>query len=444
MSDTVIRADGLGKRYRVGQHERYKVLREVLTESATRRLRRVGPRHRQYPAGQHRTEGEHIWALRDSSFEVKAGEVLGIIGPNGAGKSTLLKILSRITRPTEGTAEIHGRVGSLLEVGTGFHRELTGRENVYLNGAILGMKKADIDRKFDEIVEFAEVERYIDTPVKRYSSGMYMRLGFSVAAHLEPDILIVDEVLAVGDAQFQKKCLGVLDNSATQFGRTVLFVSHNMHAVQRLCSRCMLIEAGRITRTGSTGDVISAYLAGIEHATSPNTRINLSDRPRTGNGQARFTSARYSSLNPRTNYHPYSYGPLEITATIESDEARTVSDLSVFIFDRHGTKLINADSSYLNQIVELDQGQNVVRLTIKNLYLNPGVYRVGFWLANHKRLVYDFVDNAFELEVMNHDSWWPGTDPSNDGLIACEYELVNLGHIAYKPGAGWNVAETRP
>jgi lipopolysaccharide transport system ATP-binding protein len=443
MSDTVIRGDGLGKRYRVGQYERYRVLREVLTESVVQRVRRARSANGRAPAAEQGAASEYVWALRDASFEVKAGEVLGIVGPNGAGKSTLLKLLARITRPTEGRAEIHGRVGSLLEVGTGFHRELTGRENIYLNGAILGMKKADIDLRFDEIVEFAEVERFIDTPVKRYSSGMYMRLGFSVAAHLEPDILIVDEVLAVGDAQFQKKCLGVLGSSATRYGRTVLFVSHNMHAVQQLCSRCLLVEAGKITLTGRTSDVISAYLAGIEHATTPNTWISLADRQRTGDGQARFVSARYSSHNPHTNDHPYSSGSLEIVVTIESDEARTVSDLSVFVSDRHGAKLVNAESRHLNQVVELDQGRNVVRLTMRHLYLNPGLYSVGLSLANHKRLVYDHIDQAFELEVVNHDSWWAGTDPGVDGAVFCEYEIENCDDIARDARAGRSDAEIR-
>ena len=201
-----------------------------------------------------------IWALKDVSFEVKHGEVLGLIGRNGAGKSTLLKILSRITEPTAGRAEIHGRVGSLLEVGTGFHRELTGRENIYLNGAILGMRKAEIDRKFDEIVAFAEVEKFLDTPVKRYSSGMYVRLAFAVAAHLEPEILLVDEVLAVGDAAFQKKCLGKMDAVAKE-GRTVLFVSHNMAAVSRLCARALWIDQGQVKHLSSPEEVVAAYLA---------------------------------------------------------------------------------------------------------------------------------------------------------------------------------------
>jgi lipopolysaccharide transport system ATP-binding protein len=242
MSDTVIRVDGLSKLYRIGRPEdRYKTLRESMAGAVKTPFKRAAKLFRGQPYCA--ANMETIWALKNVTFEVKRGEVIGIIGRNGAGKTTLLKILSRITEPTEGYAEIDGRVGSLLEVGTGFHPELTGRENIYLNGAILGMKKAEIERKFDEIVAFAEVEKFIDTPVKHYSSGMYVRLAFAVAAHLEPEILMVDEVLAVGDAAFQEKCLGQMGEVA-RGGRTVLFVSHNMAAIESLCSRAILLKTG--------------------------------------------------------------------------------------------------------------------------------------------------------------------------------------------------------
>src|SRR5438093_2166780 len=230
--DVAIRCQGLGKQYRLGPRQRYRALRDTLPALALAPF--VGLRSA-IGFGRPTAHGAALGALRDVSFEVSAGEIVGIIGANGAGKSTLLKILSRITEPTEGEAEIHGRVGSLLEVGTGFHPDLTGRENIFLNGAILGMRKSEIDRKFDEIVRFAEIQEFIDTPVKHYSSGMYVRLGFAVAAHMEPEILIVDEVLAVGDVHFQRKCLGKLDDVARS-GRTVIFVSHNMAAIQRLCT----------------------------------------------------------------------------------------------------------------------------------------------------------------------------------------------------------------
>ncbi len=255
MSPVAVRAEGLSKRYRIGAAQErgsYKSLRESLTEASAGAARRLAGRAvRPVP--------ETIWALRDVSFQLQHGEVLGIVGRNGAGKSTLLKILSRITEPTRGEARVRGRVGSLLEVGTGFHPELTGRENVYLNGAILGMPRAEIDRKFDEIVAFAEVSKFLDTPVKRYSSGMAMRLGFSVAAHLEPEVLVVDEVLAVGDAAFQRKCLGKMHDVSRE-GRTVLFVSHNMSAITRLCERALLLDQGGVVADGPAPNVVSLYL----------------------------------------------------------------------------------------------------------------------------------------------------------------------------------------
>src|SRR5881396_3770163 len=264
MSDIAIRCEGLSKQYRIGQQERYKALRDVITDAAVAPFRRLGSaisngtKANGNASAIRNAKSEirnSIWALDDVSFEVNRGEVVGIIGRNGAGKSTLLKILSRITEPTEGEVEIVGRVGSLLEVGTGFHPELTGRENIYLNGAILGMGKREIKKKFDRIVDFAETAKFVDTPVKRYSSGMYVRLAFAVAAHLDPEILIVDEVLAVGDAEFQKKCLGKMGEVA-RGGRTVLFVSHNMTAIRALCERGLLLEDGILLKNGTTEDAI--------------------------------------------------------------------------------------------------------------------------------------------------------------------------------------------
>jgi homopolymeric O-antigen transport system ATP-binding protein len=260
MGQLSIRVENLSKRYEIGRREKYRTLRDSLTEAATSSVRRIS---RLFGGGNHAkgSEDNFIWALRGVGLEVRQGETVGLIGSNGAGKSTLLKILSRITEPTSGFAEIGGRVGSLLEVGTGFHNELTGRENIYLNGAILGLKRQEIRDKFDQIVAFAEVEQFIDTPVKRYSSGMYLRLAFAVAAHLEPDVLIVDEVLAVGDARFQRKCLNRMQDVGQQ-GRTVLFVSHNMAAVTRLCQRVILLEKGRIKDDGPAPQVIGKYISG--------------------------------------------------------------------------------------------------------------------------------------------------------------------------------------
>jgi lipopolysaccharide transport system ATP-binding protein len=256
MTDYAIRVDKLGKQYRIGvAPERYKTFRDTLVDIATWPVRRL----RQGLPGRG-DQSDTIWALRDVSFDVKQGTVLGVIGRNGAGKSTLLKVLSRVTEPTAGEVEIRGRVGSLLEVGTGFHPELTGRENIYLNGAILGMKRSEIERKFDEIIDFSGVEKFIDTPVKRYSSGMYLRLAFSVAAHLEPEILVVDEVLAVGDAEFQRKCLGKMSDVANE-GRTVLFVSHNMSAILRLTEEAIVLESGRLTHRAPTIEAVDHYMA---------------------------------------------------------------------------------------------------------------------------------------------------------------------------------------
>jgi len=280
MSDIAIRVENLSKRYRIGQlHQRHDTLRDALVDSVTR-IARIG-RKKNSNNSLNSCQKESIWALKDVSFEVERGEVVGIIGRNGAGKSTLLKILSRITEPTSGQAIIHGRVGSLLEVGTGFHPELTGRENIYLNGAILGMRKREIDKKFDEIVAFDEIEKFIDTPVKRYSSGMYVRLAFAVAAHLEPEILLVDEVLAVGDAAFQKKCLGKMGDVAKE-GRTVLFVSHSMPTIENLCSDVIWIDSGRILGRGPTRSMVSQYVDAVnkqefsvgETASAPNYQIH--------------------------------------------------------------------------------------------------------------------------------------------------------------------------
>ena len=284
MSDVAIRVENLGKRYQLGRHagqnsSSYRTLRETLSDGARNLFR---------PDASSATT-EEFWALHDVGFEVKQGDVVGIIGRNGAGKSTLLKILSRITDPTLGRVQITGRVASLLEVGTGFHQELTGRENIFLNGAILGMSRAEIKAKFDEIVAFSEVEKFLDTPVKRYSSGMYVRLAFAVAAHLEPEILIVDEVLAVGDAEFQKKCLGKMQQVA-KGGRTVLFVSHSMPAVTRLCSRCLLLDAGGLVTDGPASEVAAFYLRSGQGLSTERCWPDAASTP--GNSVARLRAAR--------------------------------------------------------------------------------------------------------------------------------------------------------
>jgi lipopolysaccharide transport system ATP-binding protein len=425
MSDIAIQVENLGKRYRIGEcKETYGTLRDTLMQAMQAPLRAWRGR------GSRNGRAE-IWALQDVSFDVKRDEVLGIIGRNGAGKSTLLKVLSRVTRPTVGRAWIHGRVGSLLEVGTGFHPELTGRENIYLNGAILGMTKTEIDRKFDEIVEFAEIARFLETPVKRYSSGMYMRLAFSIAAHLEPEILIVDEVLAVGDVAFQKKCLGKMQDISTSQGRTILFVSHNMAAIQRLCSRCVMLEHGQLIAEGNSASIIARYLSINSYEARPNEWIDVSYVERTGTGEARFTAIQYSSLNPSTALQPYSDGPIEFQLMIESDSVRSIGSLAVVFYDQSGTKLVNADTVLLGQILSLRQGRKTVKLRIEKLYLNPGVYTLGLWLAdplNFKMTgtYFDYITSAFQIEVVDPGSKGLGERPKSDGVVTCSFELVEV------------------
>jgi lipopolysaccharide transport system ATP-binding protein len=313
-----ISVDGVSKRYRLGlgKLRGYRTLRETVTEGLAASWRRLGRRR---PAGENKgaaEQSDEMWALRDVSFDIRPGEVLGVIGRNGAGKSTLLKVLSRITSPTTGQVDLRGRVGSLLEVGTGFHPELTGRENVYLNGSILGMSRREVARKFDDIVEFAEVERFLDTPVKRYSSGMYTRLAFAVASHLEPEILIVDEVLAVGDAAFQKKCLGKM-GQVSRRGRTVLFVSHNMTAVKSLCTRALLMDAGHVLLDGGVDDVVNRYLeAGSEVPRTgriPDNTPRYSDVP----NEARFRSVRLTDRSGNEVSQLYFGQPFRVIASCD-------------------------------------------------------------------------------------------------------------------------------
>lgn len=297
MSGVAVAVEGLGKEYRLGRLKRARTVGEALAAG----IRRLRPRL----AGA-QSDGTSLWALKDVSFEVGAGEALGLVGRNGAGKSTLLKILSRITEPTEGLVSLAGRVGSLLEVGTGFHPDLTGRENVFLNGAILGMRRAEIRSKFDSIVAFAEIDRFVDTPVKHYSTGMYMRLAFAVAAHLEPEILVVDEVLAVGDAAFQRKCLGKMGEVARE-GRTVLFVSHNMTAVRSLCTRAIQLSEGRVERDGTAAEVVAAYLASVSQGRPEKIWPDVERQP--GDERCRLRAVRVVN------------GAGEATAHIGSDEA---------------------------------------------------------------------------------------------------------------------------
>jgi len=352
--------------------------------------------------------------LKEVSFDVEPGEVIGIIGRNGAGKSTLLKVLSRITRPTSGRAEIRGRVASLLEVGTGFHSELTGRENICLNGAILGMTRREIMRKFDQIVAFAEVEPFIDTPVKRYSSGMYLRLAFAVAAHLEPEILVVDEVLAVGDAEFQKKCLGRMEDVA-RAGRTVLFVSHNMPAVEGLCTRGVCLDAGSLSFIGPASAAVSAYLKANRTA---NPGGALADIPRRhGTLEARFTrlSLRDADGNEST---PLRMGSaLEVEATIECTRRIMDPVVGILFADQRGQTVLRAFSFESSRGFSPFQGCTRVRCRFEALPLMPGQYTCHLWLSRHRYPI-DYVEGAGEITIVPADVYGTGRTPDthNGGL----------------------------
>jgi lipopolysaccharide transport system ATP-binding protein len=420
-TDYTIGLFGVGKQYRRGTTaEPYKTLREAVTSGL--RALAAAPRRRRS-----RCNADALfWALRDVSIEVRRGSALGLIGPNGAGKSTLLKILSRVTEPTTGEIRLQGRVGSLLEVGTGFHPELTGRENVLLNGAILGMTRREILTKFDAIVDFAETSSFIDTPVKHYSSGMYLRLAFAVAAHLEPEILLVDEVLAVGDAAFQKRCLRKMDDVA-KHGRTVIFVSHNVDAIRRLCSHTVLLEQGTVACHGDTSTVLARYLSTSSQRPAPGTCVDVSAAPRAGTGAARFVWVSYTSGCPR-DAQPYSGGPVEYTFEIESDRARQVRSLAVFLLDQYGTKVLNADTLNIGRSVSLRRGRTTVRLRMPAVHLMPGVYRVGLWLADPVQAAvgapYDFVESAFDIEVARTDA--TPMDGAG-GLVTCAFDVEEVG-----------------
>ena len=391
MSDTVIRVENVGKRYRIrhqAERERYVALRDVIAHKF-----RIFPRG-QAGCGNRRSE-EDFWALRNVSFEVKRGEVIGIIGRNGAGKSTLLKILSRITEPAEGRIELRGRVASLLEVGTGFHPELTGRENIFLNGAILGMSRAEIQRKFDEIVAFAEIDKFLDTPVKRYSSGMYVRLAFAVAAHLEPEILIVDEVLAVGDAQFQKKCLGKMQE-VSRGGRTVLFVSHNMGAVSSLCHRGIWLEAGKVADTGPTREIVDAYL--IANSKAKTSVTELSGLGRIGDYGRKLRIERLEWVSGLPLHHGEA-----ISARLDFRVLQDVDDVSVGIgfSTLEGTRLLTYETDFQDGYrPSLQAGKSCrAEFSVPELVLAPGIYTVDIGSRSGDSYGLDYLPGLCHVEV---------------------------------------------
>ena len=418
MSDIAIRVENLGKKYKIGANQaRYQTLREGIVNGFSNSIERI--------KGAPAKEGNIIWALKDINFEVKHGEVLGIIGRNGAGKSTLLKILSRITKPTTGRFELNGRVGSLLEVGTGFHPELTGQDNIYLSGAILGMKRREINRKFDEIVDFAEIEKFLDTPVKHYSSGMYMRLAFAVAAHLEPEILMVDEVLAVGDAEFQKKCLGKMGDVAGE-GRTVLFVSHNMGAIENICNKGLYLHNGNIMIISSQSEAISSYLK----SSKPNEVSLLERRDRIGNGEiiidrigfvdkdANAISTVISGQELGIRIYFRKVGSSFYNRLITSISVSTELDVPIFLQHNRLTKTTFGNLP----------PYGFFELRINKLPLPPSNYYISFSLIENGTYI-DGISNAAKFIVTSGDFFGSGeVPPPSHGLCLVDgsWSMQNL------------------
>jgi lipopolysaccharide transport system ATP-binding protein len=403
MSDEpIIQVEGLGKCYslRHNRPERYTTLRDVIADKAKRLFRPNGGGSKLQTPGSERPSKEDFWALRNVSFEVRQGEVVGIIGRNGAGKSTLLKILSRITEPTEGKVILRGGVASLLEVGTGFHPELTGRENIYLNGAVLGMSRAEIKKKFDEIVAFAETEKFLDTPVKRYSSGMYVRLAFAVAAHLEPEILIVDEVLAVGDAEFQKKCLGKMEEVSKNEGRTVLFVSHNLGAVARLCTRGLLVEKGRLTADENVAGAISAYNSSI--IKSSLLAPSEIDKP--------------TICDVRVDDAELSRGNLVVSVEYRSPWKLDPLLVGIVVQNQNGAPVFGINTQMMPNFAPVASASGIATLQVPDLPLHSGLYRLNVWLGE-KHQNYDVAMDAAVFDFVARESLPPGVSTDVAGNL---------------------------
>ena len=417
MDEIAIHVEGLGKQYRIGaMPSGYRTLRDALVSG----VKRLG-------SGDLRREHETIWALKDVSFDLHKGKVLGIIGRNGAGKSTLLKLLSRVTEPTEGFAEIHGRVGSLLEVGTGFHPELTGRENIFLNGAILGMKRREIEAKFDEIVDFAEVRKFIDTPVKRYSSGMYLRLAFAVAAHLEPEILVVDEVLAVGDAEFQRKCLGKMSDVA-QEGRTVLFVSHNMSAILRLTEETIVLDNGRIAMRAPTAEAVDYYMTS-EMARSGERSWAPSE---TGDENPfNPSSLRVVDNQGRVVDRVSSIQPFTIELEYELEQAITGLRVGLYLYTSRGEPVFTTfdtdDPARYENLTDREAGRYISRCRIPANFLNGGTFVLGVNASSFQIRSYFTDEHALTFSV----------DPA--GAPGSHWPEPRRGPV--RPALEWDVAE---
>jgi len=412
MSEPAIRVEGLGKRYRIGARESDRTFREAIVDVAAGPLRRL----KSFGRSSHREE-DSIWALKNVSFEVRPGEVAGVIGANGAGKTTLLKVLSRITEPTEGRVRIRGRTASLLEVGTGFHRELTGRENIYLSGAILGMTKREIENKFDEIVDFSGMDRFIDTPVKRYSSGMQVRLAFAVAAHLEPEILLIDEVLAVGDHRFRRKCLGKMDDVARS-GRTILFVSHNMAAVQNLCKRGLLLDGGRLKVQGEMSQVVRHYLS---EGLKPSAEVDLTSCRARRRGATPLLR-RLWLLN--ADYRPASafFVGEDINIALELHCPQTMHDplLGIGFNSATGQRVTTVGSFQGGRLPPL-RGRCFVICTVPRNRFAPGEYLMDLDLRIESNVAVDRVESVGNFTIEPADIYGTGWMPKpQQGVFLCE------------------------
>jgi lipopolysaccharide transport system ATP-binding protein len=412
MEDPAIRVENLGKEYQLGVREQYTTLRETIMNAA------IGPFRRIAHLSGKGIDAERIWALKDVSFEVEPGEVVGVIGRNGAGKTTLLKILTRITEPTTGRAEVRGHVGSLLEVGTGMHPELTGRENIFLNGAVLGMSHATVKRVFDEIVDFSGVERFLDTPVKRYSSGMRVRLAFAVAAHLEPEILLVDEVLAVGDVEFQKKCLGKMHNVA-HAGRTVLFVSHDLAAVTSICESSIVLHNGQVDFIGPVCVGIARYLEKLSDA----ARVSLADRKdRSGNGALRFIECRIVDMEEKEIAEVETGMSFKLLADYEAREHLDHVNAGIAIKSSRNVRLSSVSSSLLKSPQRKIPKRGVFEFVIKRLPFNVGEYSI-LLDANIDGEVLDRVESALTFSVRPGNFYPGGALPHPKNTYLLDFEI---------------------
>ncbi|MGF1534204.1 MAG: ABC transporter ATP-binding protein [Bernardetiaceae bacterium] len=422
MSEVVLRVENLYKQYRLGVVNRA-ALRDDLRSAWAWLRGQKDPRDALSGNNQlsQQTDGRYVWALQDINFEVKRGEILGIIGKNGAGKSTLLKILSKTTAPTRGQVKVKGRIASLLEVGTGFHPELTGRENIYLNGLILGMKRHEITRKLDEIVDFAGVEKYLDTPTKRYSSGMTVRLGFAVAAHLEPDILIVDEVLAVGDAEFQKKAIGKMQEVSQGGGRTVLFVSHNMGSVKALCNRSLLLSSGQVVDSGETEMVISTYLS--LNKQRPNG--SLADTPRQGSGQVMFKAVKVLDFHNEQPIDWVREGQDIVIRLYLSVSAPSRSVLiALGIDDQNEYRISFMSNELLGKEVQFNTiGKHHIDFVVKRFPFVKGRYYMTLFCST-RGVISDWLSHAYVLEVTTGNVYSTGREViSTHGVVLLDYDV---------------------